>query len=493
MREDQKNGAAGTVATPDYFENQGPKNTKFNPDFGNDILSLNGLDKHIKELVSSNEFPVEALPKPLQEIVKNLHEALNFPTAFTAAALLSAASTAIGHTHISVWKWPESGCLFMALVGNPGTNKTHPITFAYAPVVERDRLYYAQFKEENAAYDAANAAFLKDKKNQGDPPQKPILKKHLISDCTIEALAKVLQNNSRGICSHTDELAGWVGDFNKYSGGNGDIQKWLSMWSGQPIVVDRSSAPPIRIDAPFVNVIGTIQPGVIDDLARDNRNKNGFLDRILFVKPKGLKRHGWNTNELDYSVRSSWFLIMNKLLDLDFTLDQDGNEIPNKLWLTSEAKEVLLKWQYENVEEDAEFSSEIRDGVSAKIEIYVLRFALILQLIRYATGEGLKDRVEAPTVQNAILIAKYFKDTALEIADYLGSRCPIDRLPEIKRSIYGQLPKNFTTSQGKTILEAVNATYPESNRIGERALEYFLNEKNLFKRVSHGHYQKIFE
>lgn len=480
-----------TTTPMNSFESS-PKVTEIQeikPVFGDEILSLNSLAKHIKEISNSNEFPVDALPAPVREIVFATNEALNFPIDFISASLLHAASTAIGNTHLSKWKWKESCCLYMAIVGNPGTIKTHNLSFANAPIVERDRKYYSEYEQENERYKIENAAYAKDKKNLDAPPKKPELKKHVVSDCTIEALAKVLLNNPRGICSHNDELAGWVADMNKYSGGNGDIQKWLSIWSSQPIVVDRSSAPSIRIERPFVNVIGTIQPAVIDELAKDNKSRNGFLDRILFVKPKGLRRQGWNTNELDRSIVSSWFLIMAKLLDLDFAKDQDGKDIPNCLWFTKDAQETLLKWQQSNINEDSEFSSEIRDSISAKVEIYVLRFSLIIQLLKYACGEAVKDRIEKSSVESAIQIARYFKATALEITDYINSKSPIDRLPDNKQTIYRQLTKDFAT----THIKAANESLTEGNKLSERALEYWLNDKTLFKKIKHGHYQKIYE
>jgi hypothetical protein len=474
------------TTTPNSFENNDVKDTKtipLKPDFDIDKLSLNGLGEHLKELSKFSDFPVDALPEQLQSIVRETNECLNFPIDFIAASLLSAASTAIGNTYHLKWKWTEHAALFMVLVGNPGTNKTHPPNFAYAPLVEKDKEYYKQYKEKDKEFEVLNSAFLKSKSNDLEAPIKPTLKKHIVSDCTIEALANVHQNNTRGICSHNDEAAGWINNMGRYNNGS-DLQQWLQMWSGQPIVIDRKMSKPVRIERPFVNVIGTIQPAVIEEMAKDNKNKNGFTDRLLFVNPKGLRRSGWANKELDPSTKESWFRIINRLLSLEFSYDEAGNEISNNVWYTKEAEQVLREWQEENINEDAEYGSEIRDGISAKIETYTLRFSLILQLLKWACDEADKRPIEASTVKDAIRIAKYFKRTALEIAEYINGKSSLEKLPEIKRNIYKLLPAEFTTEQGLAV--AMEYSMPE------RTFKHWLSsDRSLFGHKKHGEYKKL--
>jgi hypothetical protein len=460
------------------------KTAPIKPKFSTEQLTTNGFKKHLNELISDNDFPINHLPAPLREIIRQTNECLNFPIDYIASALISAASTAIGNTYVSKWKWYENGCLFMVLVGNPGVNKTHPITWAFAPISEKDRESYKKYQEAIKTYEIEHAAYLKAKKSEaGDPPEKPVLQKHIVSDCTIEALVYVLQNNPRGCCSHNDELAGWINNMNRYTNGS-DVQQWLSMWSGQAIVVDRKLSASIRIERPFVNVIGTIQPAVIDEMAKDNKSKNGFTDRLLFVKPKGLKRNGWNTNELDPSIRSNWFAIVNKLLSLDFSRNSEGAEMSNHLWYTKEAEAILRAWQEENIKEDEEYASELRDGISAKIETYIFRFSLILQLLKWACGEAENKTIDPETIKDAIAIAKYFKRTAIEVAEYITNKNPVDRLPENKQTIYRSLPPIFTTDTGVSI--AVE------NGMPERTFKHWLKERDLFKNVKHGEYQKIY-
>ena len=55
----------------------------------------------------------------------------------------------------------------------------------------------------------------------------------------MEAIAPLLQANPRGLLLSRDELAGWIGSFDRYTGGKGsaDAAHWLSMHNGEEIVV----------------------------------------------------------------------------------------------------------------------------------------------------------------------------------------------------------------------------------------------------------------
>src|SRR5262249_57727938 len=93
-------------------------------------------------------------------------------------------------------------------------------------------------------------------------PVKPTLYRIMVNDATVESLAPVLSQNSRGVVMIRDELAAWVTSANQYKGGRGtDRQFWLSNWAGVAATVDRKQqAAPIIIPHPFVSVVGGIPP-----------------------------------------------------------------------------------------------------------------------------------------------------------------------------------------------------------------------------------------
>ena len=79
------------------------------------------------------EFPISVFPHKIQRIITELHASQGYPIDYIAAAMLSALAVSIGNSHFAQVKrgWVESPILYMALIGRPGANKSHPLSFAF--------------------------------------------------------------------------------------------------------------------------------------------------------------------------------------------------------------------------------------------------------------------------------------------------------------------------------------------------------------------------
>lgn len=146
-------------------------------------------------------FPLPVFPEVIQEIIKATKQYLQYPIDYIGAGILYATSLAIGNTHkIEVKRgWIENAVLYLALVGKPGVNKSHPLSFAVEPIFERDRDEYEYYRRELNDYQRS-----KDKSEM----ERPVRRKFLLSDYTPEALSLVHNHNQRGIGVYVDELAG---------------------------------------------------------------------------------------------------------------------------------------------------------------------------------------------------------------------------------------------------------------------------------------------
>ena len=113
------------------------------------------LDKAIDHCtaITGGGFPISLYPSKIQRIIREVNDCYGFPVDYVAAAMLVAVSVAIGNTHLALMKegWDESAILYMALIGRPGANKSHPLSFAMRPFVEHDyeqnRIYEKQYLE----------------------------------------------------------------------------------------------------------------------------------------------------------------------------------------------------------------------------------------------------------------------------------------------------------------------------------------------------------
>lgn len=439
-----------------------------------DILFHQG-EEYLKNC--TNPFPVEVFPQAVREIIKATNESLNFPTDFIGASILYAVSLAVGNTHrIEVKKgWRESAVLFIANVGKPNTNKTHPLNFALQPIFENDKIAFSEYEKEKREYEKTD-----EKKSNN----KPVWQKNIVQDFTPEALAEVHKFNKRAIGVYVDELAGWFKNFNRYHKG-AEQEFWLSTWSCTKIAIDRKGSEPVFIDMPFIPVVGNIQTRILFELAKESRAQNGFIDRILFAFPEGIQKPYWSDTELNQVSIDNWRNIISKLLKLPLQFNQETLSLePIILKFTPEAFQILKQWEKQNTDLCNSTENEALASIYGKFDIYAIRFSLILEMLRYACGESNKQAVGIEAVNSALLLVKYFKTTAEKVFSIISNFDPLDKLPFNKRKLYEALPDLFTTAEGLKVAELYD--------IPERTFKRYLKEKEFFSYLKKGEYEKRF-
>jgi hypothetical protein len=166
---------------------------------------------------------------------------------------------------------------------------------ASAQALERHAEAMRQHEADLAHYEKAMAEWKRDKKSAHDPPEKPEApqaERFVVADTTVEALAPLLLANPRGLLLARDELAGWIGSFDRYAGGKGgaDAAHWLSMHNGESIIVDRKTGIPRTIYVPqaSVSVCGGIQPAILHRALGIEHRESG----LPVPKPSRLQRWG---------------------------------------------------------------------------------------------------------------------------------------------------------------------------------------------------------
>lgn len=126
------------------------------------------------------DFPISIFPTRIQRIISEVHECHNYPTDDIAAAILTAIAVGIGNTHLTQIKqgWIESPILYMALIGRPGANKSHPLSFAMKPFLDYDYQQNQVFEKALAKYDKLMSMSRKERTESGEEqfPQKPVMK-----------------------------------------------------------------------------------------------------------------------------------------------------------------------------------------------------------------------------------------------------------------------------------------------------------------------------
>jgi len=95
------------------------------------------------------------------------------------------------------------------------------------------------------------------------------------------------------------------------------------------------------------------------------------------------------------------------LLGLSFATGDDGAPEPVVLTLTRKAKQVWISFYNTHAAEHAELSGDLAAAWS-KLEGYAARLALIVQLVRAATGEATADQVDDVSMVAGITLTRWF-------------------------------------------------------------------------------------
>ena len=436
---------------------------------------------------ANSDFPVHVFPAKMQRIILELNPTCAFPIDYTASAMLAAISVAIGNTHRVEIKrnWQESAIVYIAIVGRPGDCKSHPLTFVMRPLVNADWKNNQEFQKKHCEYQQAIAMSRKERISSGldEFPKEPKRMRYLVSDVTQEGLSAIHSHNPRGLCLWVDELSAWFKNFTRYNTGS-EEQFWLSAFNGSTTMSDRKNCQnSIFIKRPFISVVGTIQKRLLTELANGERAANGFIDRILFAMTKSNVKPRWNEDEVRDDLDREWERILNRLLSVECVVNEDKEPIPTVMRFTPDAKRRLYEWQHENA---ALCDKEMSDNVVSlfcKLEIYVLRFCLILRLVRWAVGEDQPrpSDIEDDDVVGAIDLAEYFRSNALSVLTCISE----EKLNELHRTVYEHLTEEFSTADGIRIAERFG--------MKDHTFKMFLtrNLNTLFRRIRQGWYQKL--
>ena len=250
--------------------------------------------------------PIDAgmLPRVIAEYAQECGDLIGVDQAMVAIPAIVSCAAAL-HDDIKIQPkrhetgWTESARLWCAIVGTPSVKKSPAIRRA----TKRLRKIDHDLAEDNARAAAEHAEQMEQfkdakkeaKKNGGSitAPQKPMMHRMIVEDITVEALSEVLKDNSRGVMCIQDELSGWFGSMDAYSGGkagNKDRAAWLQAYNGGFRQVDRVMRGAVHIPNFSVSMIGGIQPDAIRRIAKDMTD-DGLMQRFMIVIGRNSTEH----------------------------------------------------------------------------------------------------------------------------------------------------------------------------------------------------------
>lgn len=435
------------------------------------------MEEKKEEKGNEYKFPVSIFPPLLQKLIHEANASCNFPESYMGASMLLAISTAIGNTCTLKIKnnRVERPVIFLHLVGEPGSVKSHPLRFALQPIINRDIKSRLKFQKELDGY--------QQELQEGGNPEKPKCSQRFVQDATPEALVKIIAANPSGVCNYCDEVSLFFKNLNRYSKGGFDSMM-LSLFDCLPIFMDRSCTDvKVTIVNPFANIAGTIQPDVFVKLYKGHLTENGFLHRIMAVYNDGPDELPYDSElEIPSELEGKWNDVINSILKLEDGFKEF--ETPAEYTLSEEAKGIFFIWSRNTTDRVNMVEPHEMRGFFQKIKSYVYRVALILQVVKEAVERTpSKLVIEEETMVWATVYGNFMLQSARMTIDLFDGNSAYNH--KKYRDLLAFLPDSFT----KTLANEIAAT----SGISESTVDKFCKDqqgKSIIK-VGRAQYQKI--
>lgn len=409
------NGDFSAAASRLYSEGYGDRVKKVVKELSKEVAKIS-VEVPKKDL----EFPIDIFDEEFQKYILECNSKLDANIDFMGVSLIWAISVIIGNSvKVEVKKgWVEPCSVWIAVVGRAGLGKTPSINNIIYPLQRINSKEIKEFIKKNAEYQEYQALSKKEKA-QVEEVTKPKKRQFIANDITLEALVDLHQDSDNSVGVFKDELAGWFKDMNKYRQGS-DLEHWLSSWSGKPINLNRITRAGSFVEAPFIPVLGGIQPGIFNNFYTEENKDNGFLDRMLLSFPEA-KVDEYNDNELDETLLN-WYkeaiiYIYDSIKSILRRNIEDDNIEP---YIASFSREAKVEWKrifnefttFQNNDEENEYLK----SMYPKQKSYIPRFALILNTMHsiYSKQE-LSREISRDSILKAEKLSKYFIANAKKI------------------------------------------------------------------------------
>jgi hypothetical protein len=264
-------------------------------------------------------------------------------------------------------------------------------------------------------------------------------------DTTTEELQRMLGEGPRVLLYVRDELAGWLGAFDRYNGAGADRAFFLECWNGGAYVCDRVRyhGEPIRIEHASLSIIG----GMVPDRLREilSGADDGLAARLIYIWPVPMPISPLADcgDEKAAQRRDMLVSAARRLRALPMGADNHGTPAPKALKMDADARvlfdEVRREWMAR-----ARKASGLAAGWAGKNPGRALRLALVFELLAWAAcGDAEPATVSADTVARAGAYLDYAGDMLDRITAGLALTESEADAAMIARHLFAKRPKRF--------------------------------------------------
>lgn len=317
------------------------------------------------------ELHPELLPNALRDWLVDISMRMSCKLDFPAVAALAALSSLIGARAViapkSVDTWKVVATLWALIISLPGSKKSPAMSEALRPLQLLDSHDRAVWRVARGRWEAdvklqkltaeanekqaKNLAISDPNKARSlltqshTPLDEPKLRRRIVNDSTVEKLGEVLVDHPYGLLVYRDELHGLLSQMDK-AGQEGARSFYLQGFDGnQPYSVDRIGRGSLHIPQVCISMLGSIQPGLLDDYVQKclqgGIGNDGLLQRFgLSVWPDHETEFRYVDKLPDEVAHKRAFAVFDRLNKLQ--PGQDGEAI---VWrYSASAQSIFQEW-----------------------------------------------------------------------------------------------------------------------------------------------------
>ena len=336
-------------------------------------------------------FPAELYGNFAKGIAEAVAQAYNVSIDIVFASMFAAIGAAVGDkVKVTYGNYTNPLSLWWCMVAPSGYGKTEPVKHILQPLRDINKKMMSDSRDAFAVWRQNNKT--------GERPRKSQL---MVSDTTPEALVELLADNPEGLLLYRDELAGFFNDIGRYNK-SGEVENYLSMWSGQGFSVNRKTQDTLFVDSPILSIIGGLQPDRLTSVfGGHGMMDNGFFARWCFVYPVAMVATSIKAQQLRDEINSQWE---------DFILSlHDEGIVRREITFNDEAARLHDSFYAKVTGAMSDPSTTPRQcEVLAKLRVMVYRFAGIIHFLRNGTAPG--DIIDAETMRAAIESVEAIKE-----------------------------------------------------------------------------------
>ena len=377
-----------------------------------------------------DNFPIDALPPQVDEVVIEVHEVTKAPIPMIANSALAAMSFAVQHkTFVLRLKDLRSPLhLNLVAIAESGDRKTTCDNLFFKHLEPWLISLKAAHAKRLTSYEAALNTWKAEEKGQllaikklaqdglsspelaaryeahcADKPKAPIAPKLIYRDVTIESLLPNLQDWPSAAIMSSEAGSLFKGrTFNA-------LETFNTIWDGGTVSLDRKNADPVHVSGASLGINLMVQPLVMKEFLENKGNLargNGFLARCMLCFPTSIQG-----SRYDYSLFAcptpKLDVFRERMLDLLIkSIDVDGQLVKD---------EITVRFSYQGLQECLNFGnwvesqlglngyySDVKDAAS-KIGENMARIAAVLHCFTGQYGE-----IQSETVSRAIQISVWY-------------------------------------------------------------------------------------